>query len=103
MFALCNQVRTTLNERKPSNICRVASSGRTLIELVKPYGSIGRTPVCLGSPVRYILTAEGNEKVLSKLGFSDGYELSLCVAMGYPEGERPEAKPRDMSKVKFVD
>jgi nitroreductase len=65
--------------------------------------ALGVGTVCLGSPVRFILTAEGNEKVLSKLGFSDGYELSLCIAMGYPEGERPEAKPRDMSKVKFVD
>ena len=65
--------------------------------------ALGVGTVCLGSPVRYILMAEGNEQVLSKLGFSDGYELSLCVAMGYPEGERPEAKPRDMSKVKFVD
>ena len=65
--------------------------------------ALGVGSVCLGSPVRYILMAEGNEQVLSKLGFSDGYELSLCIAMGYPEGERPEAKPRDMDKVKFVD
>ena len=65
--------------------------------------ALGVGTVCLGSPVRYILMAEGNEQVLSKLGFSEGYELSLCIAMGYPEGERPEAKPRDMSKVKFVD
>ena len=65
--------------------------------------ALGVGTVCLGSPVRYILMAEGNEQVLSKLGFSEGYELSLCISMGYPEGEKPEAKPRDMSKVKYVD
>ena len=65
--------------------------------------ALGVGTVCLGSPVRYILMAEGNEQVLSKLGFSEGYELSLCISMGYPEGEMPEAKPRDMSNVKYID
>ena len=65
--------------------------------------AMGVGTVCLGGPVRYILMAEGNEQVLSKLGFSEGYELSLCISMGYPEGEKPEAKPRDMSKVKYVE
>ncbi|MBQ5896320.1 MAG: nitroreductase [Bacteroidaceae bacterium] len=65
--------------------------------------AMGVGTVCLGSPVRYILMAEGNEQVLSKLGFSEGYELSLCISMGYPEGEKPEAKPRDMGKVKYID
>lgn len=65
--------------------------------------ALGVGSVCLGSPVRYILMAEGNEQVLSKLGFSEGYELSLCISMGYPEGEIPEAKPRDITKVRYVD
>lgn len=65
--------------------------------------ALGVGTVCLGSPVRYILMAEGNEQVLSKLGFSEGYELSLCISMGYPEGEMPEAKPRDFGKVKYID
>ena len=65
--------------------------------------ALGVGSVCLGSPVRYILMAEGNGQVLSKLGFSEGYELCLCIAMGYPEGEMPDAKPRDITKVKYVD
>ena len=65
--------------------------------------ALGVGSVCLGSPVRYILMAEGNEQVLSKLGFSEGYELSLCISMGYPEGKMPDAKPRDITKVKYVD
>ena len=64
--------------------------------------SLGLGTVCLGSPVRFILTSPDKDKVLSKLGFSDGYELCICIAMGYPN-EIPAAKPRDFSKVKFVD
>lgn len=64
--------------------------------------SLGLGTVCLGSPVRFILTSPDKDKVLSKLGFSDGYELCICIAMGYPN-ETPAAKPRDFGKVKFVD
>ena len=58
--------------------------------------------ICLGSPVRLINDNPACASVLEKLGFSDGYELSLCVGFGYAD-ETPEAKPRDWSKVKFVD
>lgn len=64
--------------------------------------ALGLGTVCLGSPVRFILTSPDKDKVLSKLGFSDGYELCICIAMGYPN-EKPAAKPRDFGKVKFVD
>lgn len=64
--------------------------------------ALGVGTVCLGSPVRFILTAQDNGSVLSKLGFSEGYELCLCVAMGYP-AESPAAKPRSIEKVKFID
>ena len=65
--------------------------------------ALGVGSVCLGSPVRFILDSPQKDAVLDKLGFSEGYELCLCISMGYPEGEKPEAKPRDMGKVKFVD
>ena len=64
--------------------------------------SLGVGSVCLGSPVRFILTSPEKDKVLSKLGFSEGYELCLCIAFGYPD-ETPKAKPRSMEKVKYVD
>ena len=65
--------------------------------------ALGVGSVCLGSPVRFILDSPQKDAVLEKLGFSEGYELCLCISMGYPEGEKPEAKPRDMSKVKYVE
>lgn len=64
--------------------------------------SLGVGSVCLGSPVRFILTSPDKDKVLSKLGFSEGYELCLCIGFGYPD-ETPKAKPRNANKVKFVE
>ena len=65
--------------------------------------ALGVGSVCLGSPVRFILDSPQKDAVLEMLGFSEGYELCLCISMGYPEGEKPEAKPRDMGKVKYID
>ena len=64
--------------------------------------SLGIGSICLGSPVRFINDAENSAEILSLLGFSDNYELSLCVGLGYAN-ETPAAKPRDINKVQFVD
>ena len=64
--------------------------------------SLGIGSICLGSPVRFINDAENSAEILSLLGFSDNYELCLCVGLGYAN-ETPAAKPRDINKVQFVD
>ena len=64
--------------------------------------SLGVGSVCLGSPVRFLTDNNVCKPYVEKLGFSDGYELCLCVGLGYA-AEVPDAKPRDNSKVKFVD
>lgn len=64
--------------------------------------SKGVGSVCLGSPVRFLTDNELCAPLLERLGFSEGYELSLCVGFGYAD-EAPEAKPRDKSKYRFVD
>jgi nitroreductase len=64
--------------------------------------SLGVGSICLGSPVRFLTDNDACRPVLEKLGFSEGYELSLCVGFGYPD-ETPAAKPRDWGKVKYVD
>ena len=64
--------------------------------------SLGVGTICLGSPVRFINDAENSAEILSILGFSENYELCLCVGMGYAN-ETPAAKPRDINKVQFVD
>ncbi len=64
--------------------------------------SMGIGSVCLGGPVRFLKTNPEAKEYLAKLGFSEGYELLYCIGFGYPD-ETPAAKPRDLSKVKFVD
>jgi nitroreductase len=64
--------------------------------------SLGVGSVCLGSPVRFLTDNELCKPYIEKLGFTEGYELCLCVGLGYA-AEQPAAKPRDNSKVKFID
>lgn len=64
--------------------------------------SMGIGSICLGSPVRFLTDNEVCRPLIDKLGFSEGYELCLCVGFGYPD-ETPAAKPRDWGKVKYID
>ena len=64
--------------------------------------SMGIGSICLGSPVRFLTDNPECLPYLERLGFSEGYELSLCVGFGYAD-EAPAAKPRDWSKVQYVD
>lgn len=64
--------------------------------------SLGVGSICLGSPVRYLKDNEICKPYLDRLGFSEGYEFCLCIGFGYAL-ESPDAKSRDMGKVKFVD
>ena len=63
--------------------------------------SMGIGSCCLGSPARFMMTPEAAE-YLKKLNFSEGYELLYCIGFGYPD-ETPAAKPRETSKVQFVE
>lgn len=62
---------------------------------------LGLGTCCLGSPVGF-LNSEAGSQFLASLGFSEGYVLQYALAVGYP-AEQPEAKPRDMSKIVFVE
>lgn len=63
--------------------------------------SMGIGSCCLGGPVRFMKSPAAAE-YMKKLGFSEGYELLYAIAFGYPD-EAPAAKPRNTSKVKFID
>lgn len=63
--------------------------------------SMGIGSCCLGGAVRFMKSPVVAD-YLKQLGFSDGYELLYAIAFGYPD-ETPAAKPRDASKVKFID
>ena len=64
--------------------------------------SMGVGSICLGSPVRFINDATNSAEIADILGYSENYELCLCVGLGYA-AESPDAKPRDINKVKFLD
>ena len=64
--------------------------------------SLGVGSICLGSPVRFLTDNEACRPYIERLGFSDGYELCLCVGLGYA-AESPAAKPRNKEKVKFIN
>lgn len=61
--------------------------------------SLGVGSVCLASPIRFICNSP---EAMALLGFSEGYTPIICVGLGYAD-ETPEAKPRDMAKVKYLD
>lgn len=63
--------------------------------------SMGVGSCCLGGPVRFMQSPEAADYV-TRLGLPEGYELLFAIAFGYPD-EQPEAKPRDASKVAFVE
>ena len=62
---------------------------------------LGLGTCCLGS-VQMTFAEPAMAEHLASLGFSEGYKLSYALAVGYPD-ESPEAKPRDMEKIKFVE
>lgn len=64
--------------------------------------SMGIGSCCLGSPAHFINNSPAAAEYLQKLDFSEGYRLLFCIAFGYPD-ETPAAKPRDASKVRFID
>ena len=64
--------------------------------------SMGIGSCCLGGPARFMKSNPEANKYLLEMGFSENYDLLLCIGFGY-SAETPKAKPRDAAKVKFMD
>lgn len=64
--------------------------------------SMGIGSCCLGGPIRFMKTDPGAAEYLKRLNIPEGYDLLYCIAFGSPD-ESPAAKPRDASKVMFVE
>ena len=64
--------------------------------------SMGIGSCCLGGPARFMTGSPAAAEYLERLDFPEGYRLLYCIAFGYPD-ETPAAKPRDPSKVRFID
>ena len=63
---------------------------------------LGLGTCVMAAPSAFMTTSEKAKPYLDKLGFSEGYKLRYVLGVGYPD-ETPETKPRDLSKIKFVD
>lgn len=83
----------------PSYDCSPIDCGLLSENIMLSAWSLGVGSVCLGSPVRFL---SNSPEALERLGFSEGYQPIICIGLGYAD-EAPEAKPRDMGKVKFVE
>lgn len=64
--------------------------------------SLGLGTCCLGGPVRFLSSNADAKPYLDRLKLDDGYELLYLIAVGYPD-EAPEARPRNLDKIRFVE
>ena len=56
----------------------------------------------MAGPVMSLNNSPAAKPFLDRLKLSEGYKLRLIIGLGYPD-EAPAARPRDLSKIKFVD
>ena len=64
--------------------------------------SIGLGTCCLGSAAAFMNSNADAAPYVQQLDLPEGYKLLYAIAVGYPD-EHPDAKPRDLTKIKFVD
>lgn len=64
--------------------------------------SLGLGTCCLGGPIAFMTSDEKARPYLDRLALPEDYKLLYAIGVGYPD-ETPEAKPREESKVKFVE
>ena len=82
-------------------LCTQVDCGLMAGNMVLTAKSLGLGSVCMMGPLGFFSTPEG-EPYLKSLGLSEGYQLLLCVGIGYAD-EQPEARPRRSDVIKFVE
>lgn len=95
--------------RNAPNVIIIATpKGESLIEagllgenMILTAQSLGLGTCCLGGAVNFIANDPAAKPYLQQLQLPDGYSIAYMIAVGYPD-EQPEARPRDESKIKFI-
>ena len=64
--------------------------------------SLGLGTCCLGGPVDFLMNNPDARPFYDALQFPEGYQLRYILAIGWPD-ETPDPRPRDASKIQFVD
>ena len=95
----------TMFQNAPAIICIGTPEGAETIDsglmgenMILAAESLGLATCCLGGPVPFVKGCS----LYSKLDFSEGYELCYMIGIGYAD-ESPDAKPRDLGKIKFIE
>ena len=81
--------------------CTQVDCGLMAGNMVLAAKSLGLGTCCMMGPLGFFSTPEGKD-FLSSMKLSEGYELLLCVGVGYP-AEEPAAKPRKKEVIEFVE
>ena len=63
---------------------------------------LGLGTCIMAAPSIYMNSSASAKPYLDKLGFTPGYKLRYFLAVGYPD-EAPNARPRDLGKIKVVE
>lgn len=63
---------------------------------------LGLGTCIMAAPSIFMNSSASAKPYLDKLGFTPGYKLRYFIAVGYPD-EVPNAKPRDLGKIKVVE
>lgn len=61
--------------------------------------NIGSCIIAMGS---FMFAGAGSKELKSELGVPKNYEHVMCVALGYQEGQNPEAPPRKKDVVSYI-
>ena len=64
--------------------------------------SFGLGTCCLGGIVRFLKSNDKAQFFVNELNIPADYKINFLIAIGYPD-ESPDAKPRDPSKVQFIE
>lgn len=64
--------------------------------------SFGLGTCIMGAPTMMMTSAPEAKPYIDRLELPEGYRLVICVGVGYP-AEAPDAKPRDLGKIRFID
>ncbi len=64
--------------------------------------SLGLGTCCLGGIVRFLSSHNQAEFFLDELNIPVDYKINFIIAIGYPD-EEPAAKPRDTSKIMYIE
>lgn len=82
-------------------MCTQIDCGLMAGNMVLSAKSLGLGSIVMMGPLGFFSRPEG-KPYLEQLGLSEGYQLLLCVGIGYAD-EEPAARPRNKEVIKYIE